>query len=280
MHCGDPIEFAISGLTVRGLCWGPEEGAPVLALHGWLDNAASFSRLSPLLDTMRVVALDLPGHGLSDHRDPSASYTFIDWVPDVVDVANALEWETFSLLGHSMGAGIACLLAGALPARVSRLALIEGFGPLSEEAPGAPARLARHLVQRRFETEFRVMKDRAEAVDRVLRASPTLARASAEGLVARGTREVEGGVVWRWDARVRQSSVIRLTEAQVLAFLSGITCPVLVIRAREGFPIDDAMLRERSDAVADLEVLEVDGGHHVHLDHPERVIDALRAHFA
>ena len=68
----------------------------------------------------------------------------------------------------------------------------------------------------------------------------------------------------------------RLTEDQVVAFLAAITCPVLVIRARDGYPFDESYLGTRTEAVRDLSIVEVDGGHHVHLDHPERVIEAAK----
>ncbi|MDF1563670.1 MAG: alpha/beta hydrolase [Deltaproteobacteria bacterium] len=278
MSEGRPIELPLPGLTLRGLAWGPREAPPVLALHGWLDNAASFSTLAPRLEGRQVVALDLPGHGRSDHRAASASYNFIDWVPDVLLAVDTLGWGRFSLLGHSMGAGIACLLAGALPERVERLVLIEGFGPLTEAAEAAPARLARHLVQRGFGGEPRVMAGREEAVERMLRASHGLERSSAELLAARGTREVEGGVVWAWDPRLRQSSAIRLTEEQVIAFLSRIEAPVLVVRGVPGWPADEALLDGRKAAVKDLTVRELAGGHHLHLDHPEPVAEVVRAH--
>ena len=65
-------------LTLRGKCWGPADGRPVLALHGWLDNASSFDLVAPALAArgFRVVALDLAGHGLSDHRPASAFCTY------------------------------------------------------------------------------------------------------------------------------------------------------------------------------------------------------------
>src|SRR5690606_7401143 len=56
----------LNGIEIAVRTWGPEDGVPVLALHGWLDNAASFERLAPLLDGCFVVAPDLVGHGRSD----------------------------------------------------------------------------------------------------------------------------------------------------------------------------------------------------------------------
>ncbi|MGH8605107.1 MAG: alpha/beta fold hydrolase, partial [Gammaproteobacteria bacterium] len=54
--------------------WGSDQGAPLIALHGWLDNAASFDPLASYLDEFDLVALDLAGHGLSDHRPKGVHY--------------------------------------------------------------------------------------------------------------------------------------------------------------------------------------------------------------
>jgi len=94
----------------------------VIALHGWLDNAASFSHLAPLLPGLRIVALDQAGHGHSSHRAPGSGYQLWDYALDVLLVADQLGWQKFALLGHSMGAIVSLLLAGAVPERISRLA--------------------------------------------------------------------------------------------------------------------------------------------------------------
>ncbi len=62
------------GLTYAGIEWGEPDGYPILALHGWLDNALSFSVLAPFLSEYRLIALDLSGQGLSDHRSLDATY--------------------------------------------------------------------------------------------------------------------------------------------------------------------------------------------------------------
>ncbi|HAN79843.1 MAG TPA: hypothetical protein DCQ47_00175 [Gammaproteobacteria bacterium] len=112
----EAVSFHIAGLSFQGLCFGPENGHRVLALHGWLDNAASFSRIAPLLAGCRVVAIDQRGRGLTDHlRRP---YHIWDGVPDVIEVLEALGWDRAILLGHSMGAAVATIVAGAYPDRV------------------------------------------------------------------------------------------------------------------------------------------------------------------
>lgn len=55
----EELELQTPWLRLAARAWGPSGGLPVLAVHGWLDNAASFDVLAPLLPGMRLVAVDL-----------------------------------------------------------------------------------------------------------------------------------------------------------------------------------------------------------------------------
>ena len=131
MKKAQEIVLDVSGRRIAARVWGPADGRRILALHGWLDNAASFDRLAPLLEGARIVAVDLPGHGLSEHAPKGCSYHFFDWPADVLAITKALGWFEFDLMGHSMGAGIASLTPALAGGSVKRLILIEGIGPLS-----------------------------------------------------------------------------------------------------------------------------------------------------
>jgi pimeloyl-ACP methyl ester carboxylesterase len=72
---------------------------------------------------------------------------------------------------------------------------------------------------------------------------------------------------------------LRLTEDQVLAFLQRITCPTLLVRASEGLPFASNVYDKRAAAVANLEIADVPGRHHVHLDYPDRVAPVLQRFF-
>jgi len=262
--------------------WGPEDGEPVLALHGWLDNAASFDRLAPLFPELHLVALDLSGHGRSDHYPAGTGFHFVDWLPEVAEAADALDWSRFAILGHSMGAGIASLMPAVFPERIERIVLLEGAGPLSAPPDQTPGRFASALEEERrlAVVPRRHFPDLESAV--AARARDTeLDLESARLLVARGTVEEAEGVRFTFDPRLRTPSRIRLTEEQVLAFLVSIPCPVLAVRALQGWPFPEDVVAARLAVIPNLERAEVEGGHHVHLTHPERVapiiLDFLRS---
>ena len=106
------------------LSWGRQDAPTWLALHGWLDNAASFTRLAPRLVSalgIRIVAIDFRGHGHSAHAPAGNDYALWDYTHDVLDAMEALGLEQATLLAHSMGAAVSCLLAAALPEKVARL---------------------------------------------------------------------------------------------------------------------------------------------------------------
>ena len=65
-------------IPIKARIWGPKDGRPVFAIHGWLDNAGTFDALIPLLPKdLRVVAVEMPGHGLSDPFPPDIAYNYL-----------------------------------------------------------------------------------------------------------------------------------------------------------------------------------------------------------
>jgi pimeloyl-ACP methyl ester carboxylesterase len=275
------LRLRLPHLEIAARHWGSEDGHPVLALHGWLDNAATFDRLAPRLSGLRVVAVDLPGHGRSGWLPAGCGNYFADWVASVLAIANALGWSRFALLGHSMGAGISTLVPGVAADRVDRVVLLEGMGPLAEPAENAPRSFAEALAQ---EAKLGGQQSRVfpslEAAVEARRRDSDLDAASARLLVERGTEAVSGGVRFTHDPRLRTRSRVRFTEEQVQAFLRAIAAPVLAVRASHGWPFSPELVAARSAIIPDLRVAEVEGGHHVHLTHPERVAAAVRGFLA
>ncbi|MGH8491823.1 MAG: alpha/beta fold hydrolase [Moraxellaceae bacterium] len=276
-------EFLIKGRRIAARCWHDASLPPLLALHGWQDNAATFDRLAPLLSGFHIVAMDFAGHGFSDWRADGMRYHTLDHVDDVLGVVNALGWEQFRLLGHSMGAGIGVLLAGAMPERVTQLALLDGLGPYPGEPEEAPSILRDALLEwsEYFPREERVFDSVEAAVITRRRGFTPLSHEAAAILCTRSLREVDGGYSWTTDRRVRQHSSLRMSETQVRAFLQAIEAEVLLVRAEKAFPGAEDMFASRWTAVPQGRVQVLPGGHHLHLDEcPEQVAELLTEFFA
>ncbi len=262
----EEIRLSLPHIEVAAHLYGPEDGQPVIALHGWLDNAATFSRLAPLLEGLRIVALDLPGHGHSDHRPVGAPYNIWDYAHDVLQVAEQFGWQRFSLLGHSMGAIVSVLLAGAMPDRVGRLALIDGVIPFTGEAETAPQKLGESL-QALLEVDAKrkpVYKTFEQAVAARMKGVGAVSHDAAERLAQRGLMPVPGGFTWRTDARLMLPSPMRLSRAHALAFVDRVACPTSLILAEQGLMTEPAMLQLAEGLPFALHRLA--GGHHLHLD--------------
>src|SRR5690349_15211801 len=132
------LAIGLPHLTLAARAWGDPRLPKLLALHGWLDNAATFDLLAPLLcEHFHIVAIDFPGHGRSGWRPAGTWYHYVDYLNDVLAAADALEWPRFGLLGHSLGGAVASALAAACPERIELLLLIEALGPLATDASRA-----------------------------------------------------------------------------------------------------------------------------------------------
>ena len=268
--------------TARGelaaLRGGTPDGPKLLCLHGWLDNAASFLPLAAHLREFDLVALDLPGHGASEHRAPGYDYAFVDWVHDVLDALDALGWERADWLGHSMGGAIASAVAAAAPARVRRLALVEALGPVAGEPAAAGKRLRDAVAARRALAvkSPRVIPDLDTAVAARLAASRMTPEA-ARLIVERNLRPVEGGYAWRSDPRLTLPTHLRLAEETVQSLLRAIEAPVLVVAADPSPPYFTPEVRAaRLACLAEGRLEVMDGGHHLHMEQPARVAAPLR----
>lgn len=276
----EEIFLELAGSRAAARVYGPAGAPTVLALHGWLDNCASFAPLAAALAEFRLVALDFPGHGWSDPLAAGPAYHFVDYVSFVSEALDVLKLERVILLGHSMGGGVASLFAGAFPERVEKLALLEGLGPISAESDTGPERLRKAIEERRIKKPEPVYSsiDLAATVRaRVGRLSVECARL----LVERNLKPVDGGFAWRTDPRLKLSSPLRMTEAQVRAFLERISAPSLFIYGRDTeFGEYGRMLFDRTRVTPGMRTAELPGGHHMHMEHPVETAAALREFFA
>jgi len=266
-----PFECEIDGLKIRG--WRrPGSGPRCLAVHGWLDNSGSFSRLVEFLPDWDFLAIDLPGHGRSQWLPGSGFYHFIDGVYWIHQLAR--QWNPRVLMGHSLGGGL-CSMVASLPVdSIACAVVLDALGPLTSPAEEARELFLRSLKSREKPFHRRYYPSYEEALERLKQEgrSPDAARALAErSLMCDGT-----GYYFTYDPRVKAVSRSRLTEEQIQVYLREIACPIQVYSFSQGLLPTFAPLSTRLACLKQGQLIEMEGGHHHHLEQPQQVAELIR----
>jgi pimeloyl-ACP methyl ester carboxylesterase len=270
------IELPLTSFTMRAIRYGEEHKPVLLALHGWLDNAASFAPIAEYLNDYQIIALDFAGHGKSDHRAKGAHYHLIDNVQDLHEAIEFLELSDVTLFGHSMGGIIAAMYAACFPEVIHKLVVVESFGPLTMEPQSSPEQLRKSIASR-LENAAKTARH-PESLQTAIKARMMAGKmhgSSAELLMKRNIDDSGDFLKWRTDPRLRTISSLRLTEEQSNSFIESVTCPWLAIFGSEGFQKLKVNLEKRKDLVPNLIAETCPGGHHLHMDEPGPVSEKI-----
>ena len=261
--------LSVRNLNLAGKLWrstsssGKKSSLKIMCLHGWLDNANSFDYVAPELCKefgAEVFALDFCGHGKSEWLPNSSFYYQSEYAAFALGALDELGWGNAAgpgsdekgslLIGHSMGAGVASIIAGSFPERFSGVVLLDGVGPVSELATKAPDQFrtayeaegasavakTEGKTGRVYENVDAVVNLRQQAVRRF----PGQQRISSEAarkILERGTKPAgDSGVCFVHDPRLSNATPIRFNEENVKAFLENIKCPTTAILAHKGWP--------------------------------------------
>lgn len=261
------IEVNTGRMVFSGLEWGDAKGRPVLALHGWMDNAASFTPLAPLLKGIRLIAVDLAGHGRSQHRPADMDYCIWNYVEDVIDIADTLELQDFSLLGHSLGAVVSVMTATVLKQRIHKLVCIDGLYPWPRKPEDAPVVLAEYIEQRRTLRKGKQL-NRFKSMEHAVRIRSMgqfpVSRASSALLVERALYLDGDAWTWRTDPRLTLSSPLRFAPEQAMAFVDALQCETHMLYAHSG--VVDSIVGHSAERFPNVQFHAVEGTHHFHMD--------------
>ncbi len=275
----EALSFQVLGLELAGQRWNAGAALPVLALHGWLDNSESFAAMASHMPDVDLVALDMAGHGWSDHRALHANYLIWDDLREILAVAEQLGWQRFGVLGHSRGAIVAALLAAACPERVTALGLIDGLWAQTKTATQVPSQLGKALALSvpPGDSLFISLED---MVALRLRSGLPLGESAALSLVRRNAIESKQGWRWRSDARLKWPSLMMLTPEQELALHQAIRAPVRLVLADAGLVLAYPDYGSRLSALPQVEWSIQAGGHHLHMEEGQQSIaDVFNAFF-
>jgi len=265
MGCCHEVCITLPEYTVKAVIYGDADGLPVIALHGWLDNAASFYAVGEYLEGIKLISLDLIGHGRSSYRPDGMPYHIWDNITDLYQILEQLEIDKTCLVGHSMGASIAMLFAGTFPDRIQHLMAIDGLVPLAYDVDSLPELLSDAIVKREkmASRNLKPYKTEEDAVSARMNGRWPVSREAAERLLDRGLAKTDDGYIWSNDPRLLMPSLVRFSPDQIRIFLKAVKAQTTVIRASNGASnLIDGWVGELSSA----ELIDMQGGHHLHLE--------------
>lgn len=146
-HTYRTMDVPVGGGSLRVGVWDPvgqDAAASVLVIHGVTASHLAWPFVVEQLPGVRVIAPDLRGRGASNQVEgPAGMRAHAD---DLVAVLDALDVGSLPVIGHSMGAFVAVVLAHRHPERVSQLLLIDGGLPLDVPAGIEPETLVQLIL--------------------------------------------------------------------------------------------------------------------------------------
>jgi pimeloyl-ACP methyl ester carboxylesterase len=254
-------DVEVEGTRVHYRTWGDPALPGLVLVHGGAAHSGWWDHIAPQLNSHRVVALDLSGHGDSGRRD---SYAMQVWAREVVAVAEAEGLDRPVVLGHSMGGWVALTTGVEHPEAVSAVAVIDS--PLDRQPPEEERLAERRRPHRPYPTV-------EEAMTRFRTLPPQdVVLPYVRDHVARGSLCQENdGWTWKFDPQLWGQ---RPLLAQLLPQLR---CPVALFRCEKGL-VSPTMAAEMAELVrGSLPVVDLpDAGHHPMLDQPLALVTGVR----
>ncbi|XP_054731522.1 probable serine hydrolase [Anastrepha obliqua] len=275
---------------LSGKWFGPQNCQPVLGLHGWQDNAGTFDLLMPLLSPeVPFLSIDLPGHGLSSRLPNGCYYNLVDNLYVILIVMKQYNWQKVSLVGHSMGSIIAFVFAAVFPDKVDMVIGIDALKP--HQRPPASAIRTVETRMREFVKEDERNRSQEEPpsysfdelIERIFIGTfHSINKDRCKHMLARNIQKSEKypeKYFFSRDRRLKFYNYMVGSQELCVEMAKRIQCPYLFIKARHSSYFEDKKYYDEVLAILQMkssfEYSEVDGSHHVHINHPERISEQV-----
>ncbi len=261
----------VDGASIHYLGWG-NKGLPGLVfVHGGGANAYWWGHVAArFADEFRVVAMDISGHGDSDHRDV---YTLEQWTDEVVAVAAAGGLSGPPLvIGHSMGGFVAIATAARHPEDLAGVIVCDS--PVTKPDPEVSGfhvgdQFGRPRIYEDLATavgRFRTVPQQEHYLDFVM-----------DHVGRNSLKRVDGGYSWKFDRNVF-SQFGGSVRGAAYPYLPQVTCRLALLRSENGLvtrDIGNAMFEMLGRVTPVIEIPEA--GHHAMLDEPLILLTAIRS---
>lgn len=255
-----------------------------------MDNAGTFDTLIPLLSRhLAFLSVDLPGHGLSSRIPDGCYYNSIDNIIVIRLLMKHYNWETISLMGHSMGAIVTFAFASLYPDKVDLVVGLDALKPHQRTVPRQIETIATRMEEFLKEDE----RNRSDAeppsytyeelIERLFVGSfHSVNRDTCQYLLARNIKRSKynpNKFYFIRDRRLKYYNYQIGNQEFVNDMAKRITCPYLFVKAKGSTYFEDrkyyfdtlAYMKENPR----FELASVEGSHHFHLNNPKDISETI-----
>ena len=260
----------VNGASIHYVAWGRPGRRGLVFVHGgaahahwWTHIAATFA------NDFRVVAIDLSGHGDSDHRP---RYNLRQWTDEVTAVATAADIDgPCVIVGHSMGGMVTIGTAAMHPEIVAGVIICDS--PVTSPDPEVTSYRSKDAFgrPRTYPTvedalrRFRTVPEQRNDLDYVI-----------DHVARRSLRPVEDGFQWKFDREIFASFGSGM-RSMAKPYLPQVACRFALLRSQYGLVTKDIGAEMYDDLGRNAPVIEIpQAGHHPMLDQPLILLTALR----
>jgi pimeloyl-ACP methyl ester carboxylesterase len=255
----------VDGCRITTRSWGTPGSPGLVLVHGGGAHSGWWDPIAPFFaDSHHVLAIDLSGHGDSDHRP---AYDLQGWATELLAVTELARGDGNApvVIGHSAGGRVATALAVRTPGTISRLIAVDS--PLwdgIDESDAEDLRTRQHSVYPSRDAGLARFVPLPQSA-----AAPCLPFVE-KWAGAQSLRPVDGGWTWKFDRNAFGSG-------GELGDLSGLSCPALLLYGEHGI-VERERLRELDGRFIAVELPAT--GHHPMLEQPLLLVAALRTALA
>jgi pimeloyl-ACP methyl ester carboxylesterase len=260
-----------NGLKLHYLDWGTAGKTPMLLLHGLRGHSHSWDDLSAAMcQEFHVLALDQRGRGESDWA-LEGDYSTDAFVADLAAFSDALNLDSFVLIGHSMGGRNSIAFTSKYPAKVQKLVVVD-IGPVVDPKGGE-----------RIVREIKAVPEEFDSFEDIFQYMNKQNRFASEAVLRRrlryASKEMPNGKFgWRYDLAIREERRRGTGAAppDLNPAWQGIKCPTLVVRGVESDLLSPQAAKQMIEAIPNSQLVEVQkSGHMVMEDNPSDFIVAV-----
>jgi len=281
------VKLTVPWGQIAAKIYGSPKGKFVLMVHGYLDNAGTFTRLMKYLpmDNFYYVCIDLPGHGWSSHFPSWLILNYLNYIHILHFILEALKWKTCIYIGHSMGGKLGLIFSVLQPHRIKKLIIIDTF-LTNDVFCKQKFNFVKYLedafaysINKANNVKFYTKEEMLYAIKNLRH--NTLNSEAANALLEHAATEVNGKYKYNRDIRLKLPFF--LYDDEYIQFIRKLSVPIYIFVASNGFLKQTETSRKKFKSLLNeinpktkLQIINVDGNHDVHNNNPEKIGPFIR----